>query len=108
MLPDFRPQILLCVYGQRDRAWVRDLRGNILRLRAGYVFFANRCKQTEFDDATEHMRGDVGTTRVVAEIFLQFFFATIWTYETCLNSYPRHSRNPGLGNPPLCSRQKVW
>ena len=65
-----------------------------LRLRAGYMLFANRCEQAELRDTPEHVRGNVGTPGVVTEIFLKLLFAAVWTRDPRLNGYPGHSDHP--------------
>lgn len=61
------------------------------------MLIANRCKQAELRDAPEHMRSNVGTTGVVAEIFPKFLFAAVWSSEAGLNRDPGH-REPLFGD----------
>ena len=54
------------------------------------MLFANRCKQAELDNTSEHMRGNVWATWVVADIFLKFLFAAVRRNEARLDSDPGH------------------
>jgi hypothetical protein len=55
-----------------------------------YVLFADGCTEAELRKAAEHLRSDIGTARVVAQILGKLLFAAVWSYEARLNRYPRH------------------
>ena len=55
------------------------------------MLIANGRHQPKFRNDTEHMRGNIGTARVVAEVFRELFFVAIWSGESRINCDPRHS-----------------
>jgi len=55
------------------------------------VLIANGRHQAKFRDDAEHMRRNIGTARVVAEIFREFFFVALWRGKARLNRDPRHN-----------------
>jgi hypothetical protein len=60
------------------------------------VLFANCSAKAEFLHTSEHMRSNIGTVWMVAEIFRKLFFATVRGRDARLN---RYLRNRALLNP---------
>jgi len=54
------------------------------------VLFANCSTNAELLHASEHMGSNIGTARVVAEIFPKLFFAAVRSRDTRLNRYLRN------------------
>jgi hypothetical protein len=69
--------------------------GKLLALRLGCVLFAHGCKHAKLHDASEYMRSHVGTTGVIAEIFLKLFFMPVRSGEARLDGYPGHNQPRG-------------
>ena len=57
------------------------------------MLIADRCANAKCHNDAEHMRRNIGTARVVAEVFRELFLAAIWSRKPRLNRYPRR------GNP---------
>jgi hypothetical protein len=43
------------------------------------VIIADGCAKAELHERAENMRRDVGTVRIIAEIFREFFFVAVWS-----------------------------
>ena len=59
-----------------------------------YMLVTNGCGKAEFPRASERVGRDIRTSRVVAEIFSEQFFATIWRLEARLDRYLRNGGSP--------------
>jgi len=68
----------------------------VLLLLFWYMLFADGCAEAEFRKAAEHLSGDIGTARVVAQILGKLLLAAVWSYEARLNCHPRHDGKPYL------------
>ena len=55
---------------------------------------ANHGHEAELRNATEHASTNIGTPRVVANVFRENFFATVWSRNARLNRYPRNGSLP--------------
>ena len=55
------------------------------------MLITDRRHQAKFRNDAQHMRSNIGTARVVAEIFREFFFVALWSGEFRINRDPRHS-----------------
>lgn len=54
------------------------------------MLVTNGCYQAELHRASEHMGSNVGTSRVIAEIFGEQLFAPVWSLEARLDRYLRN------------------
>jgi len=59
------------------------------------VLVANHGHETKLHNAAQHASSNVGTARVVANVFRENFFAAVWSRHTRLNRYLRN-REPLL------------
>ena len=57
------------------------------------MLIANGCHDANLPDAPEHVRGNVGTARMVAQIFHKQFFAAVWSLQARLYGC-RRNRKP--------------
>lgn len=60
------------------------------------VHFTNRCHCAQFNEATEKASRYVRTTRYVADVFGEFFFATVRIAEASVYRNTRHGRGPSV------------
>jgi hypothetical protein len=60
------------------------------------VIIADGCAKAELHNNAEHMLCDIGTARIVAEIFREFFFVAFWSRKARLNRYPRHGESGSM------------
>src|SRR5208282_4495769 len=51
----------------------------VLLLLFWYMLFADGCAEAEFRKAAEHLSGDIGTARVVAQILGKLLLAAVWS-----------------------------
>ena len=54
------------------------------------MLFANCSPKADFLYASEHMGSNIGTARVVAEVFRQLFFAAVRSRDAHLDRYLRN------------------
>jgi hypothetical protein len=59
-----------------------------------HVLVANGYDKAEFPRASERMDSNIGTPRVIAEIFSEQFFAAVWSLEARLDRYLRNGEPP--------------
>ena len=59
-----------------------------------YVLVTNGRGKAEFPRASERVGGNIRTSRVIAQIFSEQFFATVWRLEARLDRYLRNGRSP--------------
>ena len=64
----------------------------VLGLRSWIVLVANHGHEAKLRNATEHAGSNIGTARVVANIFRENFFAAVWSRDARLNRYPRNGK----------------
>jgi hypothetical protein len=67
----------------------------VLGLRSWDVLVANHGHEAKLHNAAEHASSNIGTARVVANVFRENFFAAVWSRDARLNRYPRN-RGPLL------------
>jgi len=60
----------------------------------GYVLVANGCEKAELHRASEHVGNKIRTSRVVAEILNEQFFAPVWSREARLDHYLTNGESP--------------
>jgi hypothetical protein len=60
-----------------------------------YVLVTNCCGKAEFPRTSECVGSNIRTSRVVAKIFSEQFFATVWRFEA---RFDRYLRNGGSTN----------
>ena len=58
------------------------------------MLVANGCHSADLFHATKHMGGNIGTARMVAQIFCQQLFASVRSCEAGLNRYLRNGKSP--------------
>ena len=76
-----------------DESWkTLDDAGSHLTLRK--VFFAHCSAKAELDQTSKLVRCNIRAPRVVADIFAEFFFAAVWSFEARLNGDPGRTRPP--------------
>jgi hypothetical protein len=75
------------------------LAAGLLLARLRRVFLANNRGQAKVGEASEHLGGNIGTVLVVAEVFGEQFFVSVWSREARFDGYPRNRRIP----PPVLS-----
>jgi hypothetical protein len=59
-----------------------------------YVLVTNDRGKAEFPRTSERVGSDIRTFRVVAKIFSEQFFATVWRLEARLDRYLRNGASP--------------
>jgi hypothetical protein len=62
--------------------------------RSGRVFVANRCHSAKLHHAPEHVGSNVGTARLVAQIFRELLFAAVRSHEARLDGHLRNAAPP--------------
>jgi hypothetical protein len=67
----------------------------VLAPRLRCVLFANCSAKADLLHASEHMGGNIGTARVVAEVFRKLFFAAVRSSDARPNRYLRNREPPG-------------
>ena len=70
------------------------LRGRSEGFGLGGVLVANHGHDAKLHNATERVSGNIGTARVVANVFREDFFATVWSRDARLNRYSRNGVPP--------------
>jgi hypothetical protein len=70
------------------------LRKPLLAPRLGCVLVTNGCHQAELHGASKHAGSNVRTSRMVAEIFGEQFFAPVWSLEARPDRYLRNRESP--------------
>jgi hypothetical protein len=68
----------------------------VLSLRFWCVLFANCRAKADLFYASEHVGGNIRTSRVVAKVLSNLFFAAVRTRDARLNRYVRHGE-PAAG-----------
>jgi hypothetical protein len=58
------------------------------------VLVANGCDNAELSRASERVGSNIRTSRVVAKIFSEQFFAAVWSLEARLDRYLRNGESP--------------
>ena len=58
------------------------------------VLVTNGYGKAEFPRASERVGGNIRTSRVIAQIFSEQFFATVWRLEARLDRYLRNGGSP--------------
>ena len=71
-----------------------SLREAVSRLRFGCVLVTNDRDEAELRCVSEHAGSNVGTARVVAEIFSEYFFASVRSREARLDRHLRNGQSP--------------
>jgi hypothetical protein len=56
----------------------------------GCVLVANHGHEAKLHNATEDVSGNIGAAGVVANVFCENFFATVWSRDASFNGYPRN------------------
>jgi hypothetical protein len=59
-----------------------------------YVLVAYGYGKAELPRASERVGSNIGTTRVIAKIFCEQFFAPVWSLEARLDRYLRNGDSP--------------
>jgi hypothetical protein len=58
------------------------------------VFLANNRGQAKVSEASEHLGSNIGTVLVVAEVFGEQFFTSVWSRKARFNGYPWYGESP--------------
>jgi hypothetical protein len=58
-----------------------------------HVLVANGCDKTELHRASERVSRNIRTSRLIAKIFSEQFFAAIWSLEARLDCYLRNGES---------------
>ena len=58
------------------------------------MFIAEGGGSADFHGASEDMGRNVGTVWLVAKIFGEQFFLSVWSFEACLDGYLRNRKSP--------------
>jgi hypothetical protein len=72
--------------GSMDKRW--------LGLGSGRVFVANGCHSAELHHAPKHVGSNMGTARLVAQIFRELLFAAVRSDEARLDHHLRNGAPP--------------
>ena len=56
------------------------------------MLVANHGHEAKLHNAAEHASSNIGTARVVANVFRENFFAAVWSRDARLNHYPRNGK----------------
>lgn len=60
------------------------------RLRLWDVLVANHGHEAKLHNATKQLSSNIGTARVVANVFRENFFAAVWSRDARLDRHPRN------------------
>jgi hypothetical protein len=58
------------------------------------MLVANDSDTAEFNHTSQHLCSNIGTPRMVTEIFDEQFFVPGWSRETCLDCHLRNGETP--------------